>query len=71
MEKKTQHNCLYSSDSLPSGDRDGSSTAAATAGGFLLMSQEEYQEHQSSITHCRFSHAANMAASIDVDGVVK
>ena len=33
--------------------------------------QEEYSEHQSSITHCRFSATGHSVATLDVDGVVK
>lgn len=39
---------------------------------FILLSQEEYNEHHSEVTHCRFSKATgNLIASSDVDGVVK
>ncbi|XP_074643706.1 WD repeat-containing protein 91-like [Tubulanus polymorphus] len=38
---------------------------------FLLLSQDEYNEHHSSITHCRFSETGKMIASVDIDGVVK
>ncbi len=38
----------------------------------LLLSQEEYAEHRSAVTHCRFNpHAAQVVATSDVDGVVK
>jgi len=38
---------------------------------FLLLSQEDYHEHPSSITHVRFSPTGSQVASVDVDGVVK
>ncbi|XP_064631219.1 WD repeat-containing protein 91-like [Lineus longissimus] len=38
---------------------------------FLLLSQEEYNEHHSSILHCRFSESGKVIASLDVDGIVK
>ncbi|XP_014667934.1 PREDICTED: WD repeat-containing protein 91-like isoform X2 [Priapulus caudatus] len=38
---------------------------------FLLLSQDEYREHQSAIVHCRFSPLAGMVASCDLDGIVK
>ncbi|KAG0415205.1 hypothetical protein HPB47_007653, partial [Ixodes persulcatus] len=36
----------------------------------LLLNQEEYGEHQSCVTHCKFSHSG-MLASADTDGVIK
>ncbi|XP_078589424.1 WD repeat-containing protein 91-like isoform X2 [Branchiostoma floridae x Branchiostoma japonicum] len=38
---------------------------------FLVLSQEDYIEHHSSITHCRFSVSGTCIASADIDGVVK
>jgi len=38
---------------------------------YLLLGQEEYDEHHSEITQCRFSHSGTTIASSDVDGVVK
>ncbi|KAL5021151.1 hypothetical protein ScPMuIL_000306 [Solemya velum] len=38
---------------------------------FILLSQEEYGEHHSAISYCRFSNTGNYVASVDVDGVVK
>ncbi|KAK6186094.1 hypothetical protein SNE40_008198 [Patella caerulea] len=38
---------------------------------FLLMSQEEYAEHHSAISYCRFSNTGQFVSSLDVDGVVK
>lgn len=38
---------------------------------FLLLSQEDYKEHPSSIAHVRFSPTGSHVASVDVDGVVK
>ncbi|TRY71914.1 hypothetical protein TCAL_00179 [Tigriopus californicus] len=38
---------------------------------YLLLSQEEYLEHQSEITHCRFSSTGALIASSDIDGVIK
>ena len=39
---------------------------------FLLLSQEEYGEHHSEVTQCKFSRGlGNVVASSDVDGVVK
>ncbi|CAH1783823.1 unnamed protein product, partial [Owenia fusiformis] len=37
---------------------------------FLLLGQEEYSEHYSSVTHCRFSRSSNTVATSDADGVV-
>lgn len=36
----------------------------------LLLNQEEYGEHQSCITHCKFSNLGTLA-SADMDGVIK
>ena len=38
---------------------------------YLLLGQEEYLEHHSEITHCRFSTSGSVVASSDVDGVLK
>ncbi|KAL3865137.1 hypothetical protein ACJMK2_006758 [Sinanodonta woodiana] len=38
---------------------------------FILLSQEEYTEHRSSVSYCRFSNSGQHVASVDVDGVVK
>jgi len=39
---------------------------------FILLSQEEYREHNSEVTHVKFSRGSgNLIASSDVDGVVK
>jgi len=38
---------------------------------YLLLGQEEYDEHHSEVTQCRFSHSGTTIASSDVDGVVK
>ena len=36
-----------------------------------ISGQEEYDEHHSEITQCRFSNSGATIASSDVDGVVK
>ncbi|XP_032893665.1 WD repeat-containing protein 91 isoform X2 [Amblyraja radiata] len=38
---------------------------------FIVLSQEEYAEHHSSIMHCRVDCSGRRVASLDVDGVVK
>ena len=38
---------------------------------FLLLSQEEYLEHNSKVTHCQFSSSGAVIASSDLDGVLK
>ncbi|XP_052772488.1 WD repeat-containing protein 91-like isoform X1 [Mya arenaria] len=38
---------------------------------FLLLSQDEYNEHRSAISYARFSNSGQYIASVDVDGVVK
>ena len=38
---------------------------------YLLLGQEEYHEHHSEVTQCRFSSSGYTIASSDVDGVVK
>ncbi len=38
---------------------------------YLLLGQEEYLEHHSEVTQCRFSASGFTIASSDVDGVVK
>ncbi|XP_071946900.1 WD repeat-containing protein 91-like [Antedon mediterranea] len=38
---------------------------------FLVLSQDEYIEHHSAITTCKFSSSVSMVASADIDGVVK
>ncbi|XP_030841451.1 WD repeat-containing protein 91 [Strongylocentrotus purpuratus] len=40
-------------------------------GTFLILSQDEYTEHHSSITYSRFSPSSTSVASMDIDGVVK
>ena len=62
------------------GSEDGPATRAISpgpvAGGgdrldYLLLGQEEYLEHHSEITHCRFTTSGSVVASSDVDGVLK
>ncbi|XP_028274183.1 WD repeat-containing protein 91 isoform X2 [Parambassis ranga] len=38
---------------------------------FIILSQEEYGEHHSSIMHCRVDCSGRRVASLDVDGVIK
>nr|XP_033806906.1 WD repeat-containing protein 91 isoform X2 [Geotrypetes seraphini] len=38
---------------------------------FIVLSQEEYGEHHSSIVHCRVDCSGRRVASLDVDGVIK
>ncbi|XP_069484881.1 WD repeat-containing protein 91 isoform X2 [Ambystoma mexicanum] len=52
--------------------------AASTEGGgvkpeqpFIVLSQEEYGEHHSSIVHCRVDCSGRRVASVDSDGVIK
>ncbi|KAM9077859.1 WD repeat-containing protein 91 isoform 1-T1 [Megaptera novaeangliae] len=52
-------------------------TAGAEGGGvrpeqpFIVLGQEEYGEHHSSIMHCRVDCSGRRVASLDVDGVIK
>ncbi|XP_008052989.1 WD repeat-containing protein 91 isoform X2 [Carlito syrichta] len=53
------------------------STAGLEGGGarpeqpFIVLGQEEYGEHHSSIMHCRVDCSGRRVASLDVDGVIK
>ncbi|XP_048642865.1 WD repeat-containing protein 91 isoform X3 [Marmota marmota marmota] len=52
------------------------STAGPEGGGrpeqpFIVLGQEEYGEHHSSIMHCRVDCSGRRVASLDVDGVIK
>uniref|UniRef100_A0A8C9JI52 WD repeat-containing protein 91 n=1 Tax=Panthera tigris altaica TaxID=74533 RepID=A0A8C9JI52_PANTA len=53
------------------------SAASAEGGGvrpeqpFIVLGQEEYGEHHSSIMHCRVDCSGRRVASLDVDGVIK
>ncbi|KAM9312420.1 WD repeat-containing protein 91 [Gastrophryne carolinensis] len=38
---------------------------------FIVLSQDEYGEHHSSIMHCRVDSSGRRVASLDVDGVIK
>ncbi|XP_053574951.1 WD repeat-containing protein 91 isoform X1 [Bombina bombina] len=38
---------------------------------FIVLSQDEYGEHHSSIMHCRVDCSGRRVASLDVDGVIK
>jgi len=38
---------------------------------FLLLSQDEYREHHSAITHCKFNASGSVIASSDVNGIIK
>ncbi|XP_076363628.1 WD repeat-containing protein 91 isoform X1 [Tachypleus tridentatus] len=37
----------------------------------ILLSQEEFSEHHSCVTHCKFNSSGSMVASSDMDGVIK
>ncbi|ELT95333.1 hypothetical protein CAPTEDRAFT_162335 [Capitella teleta] len=52
------------SDALPVG-------ASGGEGAYILLNQEEFSEHRSSLTHCKFSSDSKTVASADVDGVIK
>jgi WD40 repeat protein len=61
-----------------SGVESGGSSGTSLSSGdktekmdYLLLGQEEYLEHNSEITHCRFTTSGLVVASTDVDGVVK
>lgn len=47
------------------------SSSASDKMAFLLLSQEEFLEHNSKVTHCRFSSSGAVIASSDLDGVLK
>ncbi|XP_073094528.1 WD repeat-containing protein 91 isoform X2 [Manis javanica] len=53
------------------------STAGPEGGGvhpeqpFIVLGQEEYGEHHSSIMHCRVDCSGRRVASLDIDGVIK
>ncbi len=47
------------------------STGSVEKLAFLLLGQEEYQEHRSEVTHCRFTSSGSAIASGDVDGIIK
>ncbi|CAM4465788.1 unnamed protein product [Lepidochelys olivacea] len=61
----------------PSETLTKASTFSTDAGGvrqeqpFIVLSQEEYGEHHSSIMHCRVDCSGRRVASLDVDGVIK
>ncbi|KAG1702360.1 WD repeat-containing protein 91 [Nymphon striatum] len=38
---------------------------------YLLLSQEEFAEHHSVVTHCKFNVSGSVIASSDLDGVIK
>nr|XP_014341206.1 PREDICTED: WD repeat-containing protein 91 [Latimeria chalumnae] len=38
---------------------------------FIILSQDEYGEHHSSIMHCRVDGSGRRVASLDIDGVIK
>lgn len=46
-------------------------TITDTKSGFLILSQEEYSEHLSFITHCKFNSTGSVVASADMDSVIK
>lgn len=38
---------------------------------FVVVSQDEYSEHASAITHAKFSAGGNLIASCDMDNIVR
>ena len=51
--------------------RSGSVTSTTSRGertAYLLLGQEEFQEHHAEVTQCKFSNSGYMIASSDVDG---
>ncbi|ORY95843.1 WD40-repeat-containing domain protein [Syncephalastrum racemosum] len=50
---------------------DSTKTPAVEDEPFLVVSQEEYMEHASAITHARFSSEGNLIASCDMDNIVR
>ncbi len=57
---------------VPGGEAEVSTTEEKTEKlDYLLLGQEEYLEHHSEITHCRFTSSGLVVASSDMDGVVK
>ncbi|KAI9468260.1 MAG: hypothetical protein EXX96DRAFT_591450 [Benjaminiella poitrasii] len=57
---------LKSKDGTPSGD-----ISTEDEEPFLIVSQEEFTEHASSITHAKFSSQGDLIASCDMDNIVR
>ncbi|XP_067133024.1 WD repeat-containing protein 91 isoform X2 [Centruroides vittatus] len=57
--------------SLPCAVPEVISEGMSLKGNFLVLSQEQYKDHHSSITHCKFNNSGSVVASADMDGVIK
>ncbi|KAH3787615.1 hypothetical protein DPMN_165741 [Dreissena polymorpha] len=69
LHSSSQSLSSLTDDGLPVDPNIASDIAKAKP--FLLLSQDEYGEHRSSISYARFSNSGQYIASVDVDGVVK
>lgn len=67
---KTDSNRLSVSDTTTH-IKESTKTPAVEDEPFLVVSQEEYMEHASAITHARFSSEGNLIASCDMDNIVR
>ncbi|XP_056373690.1 WD repeat-containing protein 91 [Hyla sarda] len=66
---ETQHDPV---DALMKGVKGSSSSGGEKPEQpFIVLSQDEYGEHHSSIMHCRVDCSGRRVASLDVDGVIK
>jgi hypothetical protein len=50
---------------------NGMDDLAGTDEPFVIVSQEEFSEHASAITHAKFSTQGNLIASCDMDNIVR
>ncbi|KAJ8025531.1 WD repeat-containing protein 91 [Holothuria leucospilota] len=64
---------LMASENIPTTEsiRQSQSKTNQVMSPFIVLSSDEYTEHHSSITHCKFSPTATSVATMDIDGVVK
>ncbi|KAK4288121.1 hypothetical protein Pmani_038837 [Petrolisthes manimaculis] len=58
-------------DQVPSTATLSKSTSTISDKAFLLLDQEEYNEHRAVVTHAVFNPSGTLVASADTDGVVK
>ena len=62
---------LDTNDSQQAASAASDTTPDAKDEPFVVLSQEEYSEHASAITHAKFSTLGTLIASCDMDNIVR
>lgn len=71
VKRVSQKSSAVNLSSLSLSESGSNNSTGGERMAYLLLGQEEYGEHHSEVTQCKFSSSGYLMASGDVDGVVK